>query len=105
MSAQLKVLSPSEVKGLRFDPIDPIARDQASAIIAAVRDSGRDGLLSQAVQLGDVDSTESKFLYGPNDLEEAFRSLSQEEQARCYMISQFTDLKSTLSTVFVNSPK
>lgn len=79
---QLKVVSPSDVKAMRFDPVDPTAREQASAILKEVRDKGIDGLLTQATKLGDIPSKDAKYLYDKADLEKAFKSLDTEQQVK-----------------------
>ena len=65
---------------MRFDPVDPVARDQAYAILKQVREEGLEGLISQAVKLGDIPSKDSKDLYSKSDLEDAFLSLDPEAQ-------------------------
>ena len=76
----LKTVSPSEVKSMRFDPVDPTAKEQASAILKEVKEKGLDGLLEQAVSFGDIRSKDAKYIYSKADLEEAFRSLDAEQQ-------------------------
>ena len=72
---------------MRFDPVDPMAREQASSILACVRDFGKEGLLNEAVRLKDIISKEDKYLYSRNDLEEAFKSLPAAEQVHlCVLI-------------------
>ena len=77
---QLKIVSPSDIQAMRFDPVDPTARDQASVILKEVREKRLDGLLEQATKLGDIPSKESKYMYNQADLEEAFKSLDSEQQ-------------------------
>ncbi len=77
---QLKIVSPSEVTAMRFDPVDPTARDQASAILKDVRENGIDGLLTQAAKLGDIPSKDAKYTYSQEELADAFKSLDSEQQ-------------------------
>lgn len=76
----LRIVSPDDVKHMRFDPVDPIARDQAAAIINSVKENKLDGLISEALRLGDIPSKTSKLFYSKSDLEEAFLALPVTEQ-------------------------
>lgn len=76
----LKILSASDVKELKFDPVDPVARDQAAAIIEEVKQRGLEGLIDVAVRLKDIESVSSKIIYDRNDLKQAFESLETNSQ-------------------------
>jgi histidinol dehydrogenase len=76
----LRVITPEEVRTLTFDPVDALARDQASAILNEVQTQGVEGLLNVAVRLRDIESRESKIFYSPEDLKVAFESLDSSVQ-------------------------
>lgn len=76
----LKKVSVNEVKGMYFDPVDGKAREQAAAILADLKADGMDGLLSNAVRLGDIKSKEDKVMYTPAELKAAFDALSETDQ-------------------------
>lgn len=77
---RLKIVGPTEVKSMRFDPVDPVARDQAAAIIKEVKDGGIDGLISVAIRLKDIADTSSKYFYTRDDLKVAFDTLDEHTQ-------------------------
>ena len=91
---QLKVVSPSDVKAMRFDPVDPTAREQASAILKEVREKGVDGLLTQASKLGDIPNKDAKYIYNKVDLEDAFKSLDIEQQVEQLRLITFPNYPS-----------
>ena len=72
---KLKIVSPSDVKGMIFDPVDPTARDQAAAILKEVKDNGLAGLTACALRLGDIQSADAKLFYDKQDLAAAFEAL------------------------------
>ena len=76
----LKLVTPDEVTGMAFDPVDPVARTQAAAILQEVREKGVDGLIDVAVRLKDIETRESKLVYDRADLERAFFELPEEER-------------------------
>jgi histidinol dehydrogenase len=80
MSSLLRVVSPADVTGMHFDPVDPLARDQAAAIIQQVKEHKLTGLINEAVRLGDIKTKDSKLFYNKADLEEAFNTLDTEAQ-------------------------
>jgi len=65
---------------MNFDSMDPTARTQAAAILANLRAQGMDGLLSDAVRLGDIKSKEEKIMYDRADLKLAYDALDAEAQ-------------------------
>lgn len=73
----LKIVSPSDVNSMSFDPVDPLARDQAAAILKTVKENGLDGLLETAVRLKDIESKDSKLFYTHAELEPFFLSLDE----------------------------
>ena len=77
---KLRIVGPSDVKSMRFDPVDPIARDQAAAIIKEVKDGGITGLISVAVRLNDIPDASSKYFYNREDLKLAFEQLDEHTQ-------------------------
>lgn len=74
----LKLVSPAEVAGMHFDPVDPKAREQAAAILKTVKDEGMKGLLETAVRLKDLETIDSKLFYSREDLKEAFDKLDSD---------------------------
>ena len=72
---KLKIVSPSDVKGMVFDPVDPTARVQAAAILKEVKDHGLAGLVACALRLGDIQSADAKLFYDKSDLAAAFEAL------------------------------
>jgi phosphoribosyl-ATP pyrophosphohydrolase/phosphoribosyl-AMP cyclohydrolase/histidinol dehydrogenase len=76
----LKIVSPSDVKAMHFDPVDPTARDQAAAILKEVKENGIEGLKSVAVRLRDIESIDAKLFYDKEDLAIAFAALDENSQ-------------------------
>ena len=76
----LKIVAPEEVRAMRFDPVDPQARNQAAEILKQVREKGQDGLLEVATRLGDIESVDAKFFYTRDDLKNAFDLLDATAQ-------------------------
>lgn len=77
---KLKIVGPSDVKSMRFDPVDPQARDQAAAIIKEVKDGGLQGLMTAATRLNDIPDITSKIFYNREDLKLAFDSMDAHAQ-------------------------
>jgi phosphoribosyl-ATP pyrophosphohydrolase/phosphoribosyl-AMP cyclohydrolase/histidinol dehydrogenase len=78
MMPKLKIVSPSEVKSMTFDPVDPTARTQAAEILKTVKEKGMDGLIETAVRLKDIEKPTSKIFYDKADLEEAFNAIDED---------------------------
>ena len=76
----LKIVSIEDVKGMRFDPVDAIARVQAQEILNTVKQDGMEGLLDVAVRLGDIESKETKIFYDKESLKSAFDSLDEKSK-------------------------
>lgn len=76
----LKIVSPDDVKGMIFDPVDPKAREQAADLLKEVKDKGLEGLIDVAVRLRDIESRDSKLFYDKADLEIAFKQLAENDQ-------------------------
>eukprot|EP01033_Poteriospumella_lacustris_P001756 gene1756-1276_t len=76
----LRVVSPDEVQSLQLDPVDPVARDQAAAIIAEVRQKGAAGLVEVAHRLRDIESLNAQIYYTREDLRKAFDTLDAATQ-------------------------
>jgi histidinol dehydrogenase len=74
---KLKIVSPSDVKGMIFDPVDPKAREQSAAILKEVKENGLAGLTACALRLGDIKSADDKIFYDKADLAAAFEALDQ----------------------------
>lgn len=72
---KLKIVSPSDVKGMIFDPVDATAREQAAAILKEVREGGLSSLAAVALRLGDIKSLDAKLFYDKHDLAAAFEAL------------------------------
>jgi histidinol dehydrogenase len=88
---KLKIVSPSDVKGMVFDPVDPTARVQAAAILKEVKDDGLAGLTAVALRLGDIKSADDKLFYDKTDLAAAFEAL--DESARNVLIRAAARIK------------
>lgn len=71
----LNIVSPDEVKGLLFDPVDPVAREQSRGILQEVRERGLEGLVDVAMRLRDIESRDAKLFYDKADLEVAYNQL------------------------------
>ena len=80
MDGFLKVVSPDEVKGMAFDPVDPTARTQAASILKEVKENGLEGLLDVAVRLKDIESRDSKLFFDRGDLEKAYSELPEHDR-------------------------
>jgi phosphoribosyl-ATP pyrophosphohydrolase/phosphoribosyl-AMP cyclohydrolase/histidinol dehydrogenase len=94
---------------MHFDPVDPLARDQAAAIIQVVKEQKLDGLISEAVRLGDIPTKTSKLFYNKEDLQAAFLSLDGEAQyvltRTAARIKGFADAqRASISEVTVDIP-
>lgn len=76
----LQIITPEDVKLLTFDPVDPVARDQAAAILKEVRENGTAGLIDVAVRLRDIESADAKLYYSRDDLKVAFDNLPEGER-------------------------
>ena len=72
---KLKIVSPSDVKGMIFDPVDATAREQAAAILKEVREGGLSSLTAVALRLGDIKTLDAKLFYDKDDLAAAFEAL------------------------------
>ena len=75
---KLKIVSPSDVKGMVFDPVDPTARLQAAAILKEVKDNGLAGLVACALRLGDIQSADAKLFYDKTE-----RNAISKQHIRC----------------------
>lgn len=106
---KLRIVSPADVKGMIFDPVDPTARDQAAAILKEVKDNGLDGLIACAVRLRDIETKDSKLFYDKADLEKAFFELDESSRdilsRTAARIKKFAEAqRSSLSEVTVDIP-
>jgi nucleoside diphosphate kinase len=78
---ELKIVSPSDVNSMSIDPVDPVARQQASEILSTVKEQGITGLIDIAVRLKDIENKDSKIFYTLEELEPFFLSLSEESRS------------------------
>jgi len=76
----LKLVTPEDVSGMVFDPVDGVAREQAAAILKEVKDKGLPGLVEVAVRLRDIASSDAKLFYDKSDLAAAYEALDAEAQ-------------------------
>ena len=78
----LKKVKSADVRGMVFDPVDPIARDQAASILSDLRgEDPMEGLLANSVRLGDIKTKEDKIKYSREELKEAFDKMEVKDQA------------------------
>lgn len=63
-----------------YDPVDPAALQDATAIVNDVRDNGEPALHKHAARLGDVPSEDAPLLVGQDALKAAFDALPLNEQ-------------------------
>jgi histidinol dehydrogenase len=76
----LRVVKPSDVPALELDPVDAGALVQAREIVEDVKAHGEEGLLRQAVRLGDLPDASAKYLLGRAEMAAAFENLPQGEK-------------------------
>lgn len=78
----LRILTPDEVQKVENDPVDPVAREQAKAIIDDIKANGVEALKATAVRLGDIEEAKKdEFVLTPAQLKEAFDALPADQQA------------------------
>lgn len=81
MAAPLKQITPADVAGFAYDPVDARALVDARAIVAAVRDQGEPALREHAARLGDVAAADAPLVVGREQLRAAFEALPERERA------------------------
>ena len=106
---KLKIVSPEDVKGMIFDPVDPTARDQAASILSEVKSGGLEGLISVAVRLKDIETPQSKVFYDKADLAAEYEKLDEESQGillrTAERIRKFAEAqRSALTAVTIDIP-
>lgn len=74
---KLRVILPSEVRAFHFDPVDPLAREQAAKILEEVRTDGTAGLINVATRLRDISDKDAKLFYTKDDLKLAYDALDE----------------------------
>ena len=94
---------------MQFDPVDPIARDQASILLKEVKDNKLKGLISCAVRLKDIEHEESKLFYTKEDLKNAFDEIDEHSrlvlQRTADRIRKFADSqRASISEMTINIP-
>lgn len=72
----LRKINASEVSSLALDPIDDKTLAQVREILDKVKSGGEDGLLAEAVRLGDLPSLDSGYIVEADELKKAFDALS-----------------------------
>lgn len=80
MAAPLKQISPEQVAGFAYDPVDPRALADARAIVDDVRENGLPALRAHAARLGDVADAQQPLLVGRDELRAAYERLPAQEQ-------------------------
>jgi phosphoribosyl-ATP pyrophosphohydrolase/phosphoribosyl-AMP cyclohydrolase/histidinol dehydrogenase len=80
MTPKLKIVSPTDVRGMTFDPVDPTARIQAAEILKTVKEKGLEGLIETAVRLRDIETPTSKIFYDKVDLEAAYNEIDEDSK-------------------------
>ena len=76
----LQFVSPKDVQSMHFDPVDPVARDQAASILKEVKDNKVKGLVDCAVRLGDIENANAKLFYSKAELQHSFQQLDKNAQ-------------------------
>lgn len=104
----LRVVGPDEVQSLQLDPVDPVARDQAAAIIAEVRQKGAAGLIEVAHRLRDIESLNAQIYFSREDLRKAFDTLdaatqqvlhNTAERIRAFAVQQRSSIVDMTTTI------
>ncbi|KAL4158819.1 hypothetical protein PRNP1_004593 [Phytophthora ramorum] len=78
--APLKQITPADVAGFAYDPVDAGALKDATVIVSDVRDNGVEALQKHAVRLGDVPSDSAPLLISQSELQKAFETLPEDQQ-------------------------
>jgi histidinol dehydrogenase len=76
----LRLISPKEVRAFAYDPVEPLALEQARSIVADVRVRGQAAVREHAVRLGDIPSVEAPLLFTRDDMKRAFEALPVAQQ-------------------------
>ncbi|CAM9763301.1 unnamed protein product [Ectocarpus sp. 12 AP-2014] len=77
---ELKVVTVDQVPTVKADPVDPVAREQAKAIVDDVESGGTKSLVAQALRLGDIKSESDPLVLGPAEMKAAFDELPEEDR-------------------------
>ncbi|CAH0486297.1 unnamed protein product [Peronospora farinosa] len=80
MASPLKQITPSDVASFAYDPVDPLALEDAKLIVNDVRVKGITGLMEHAVRLGDVPHENVPLLVSQLELQKAFETLPKAQQ-------------------------
>ncbi|CAI5700396.1 hypothetical protein KXD40_009616 [Peronospora effusa] len=80
MASPLKQITPSDVASFAYDPVDPLALEDAKLIVNDVRVKGITGLKEHAVRLGDVLDENVPLLVSQLELQKAFETLPKAQQ-------------------------
>ncbi|CAK4609162.1 unnamed protein product [Aphanomyces euteiches] len=79
-TAGLRVIKPSEVRAFAYDPVEPLALEQARAIVNDVKANGEAAVRQHAVRLGDIATKSSPLTFDRDAMKQAFDSLPVGEQ-------------------------
>ncbi|RHZ11068.1 hypothetical protein DYB37_011709 [Aphanomyces astaci] len=79
-STGLRTIRPEDVRAFAYDPVEPLALEQARSIVNDVKARGETAVREHAVRLGDLPSTLAPLVYSRDDMKTAFESLSIGEQ-------------------------
>ncbi|RHY40772.1 hypothetical protein DYB30_005964 [Aphanomyces astaci] len=79
-STGLRTIRPEDVRAFAYDPVEPLALEQARSIVNDVKARGETAVREHAVRLGDLPSTSAPLVYSRDDMKTAFESLSIGEQ-------------------------
>ena len=77
----LRTITADEIPAAFFEPVDPMAREQALVIVKEVKANGVEGLLKYAVKLGDLPEGERKYSVSKEELKAAYDASDPELQA------------------------
>ncbi|ETW09865.1 histidinol dehydrogenase [Aphanomyces invadans] len=76
----LRTIRPEEVRAFAYDPVEPLALEQARAIVNDVKSRGEPAVREHAVRLGDLPSTSASLVYTRDEMKAAFDALPVSEQ-------------------------
>ncbi|KAF0684109.1 Aste57867_23896 [Aphanomyces stellatus] len=80
MTTGLRTIQPQDVRAFAYDPVEPLALEQARAIVQDVQARSEAAVRDHAVRLSDLPSTDAPLIFGREALKQAYDSLPASEQ-------------------------